>query len=120
MLAVALTEQAKIYPLGGQATAKPMQYPDASDVPVNMLPASDGTTFDQLKQPVDTEGESLADPDWRGMLASVGVVKGQPFNPDASARTILNDAARTGYKMSRVIGFEETVSGRSFLCHNMA
>jgi len=47
--AVALMEQAKIYPLGGQATAKPMQYPDASGVPVNMLPASDGKAFEQLK-----------------------------------------------------------------------
>ena len=104
--AVALMEQAKIYPLGGQATAKPMQYPDASGVPVNMLPASDGKAFEQLKQLVDVEGDSLADPDWRGMLASIGIVRGQPFNPDASARAILNDAARIGYKMSRVIGFE--------------
>ena len=112
--AVALMEQAKIYPLGGQATAKPMQYPDASGVPVNMLPASDGKAFEQLKQLVDVEGDSLADPDWRGMLASIGIVRGQPFNPDASARAILNDAARIGYKMSRVIGFEDTVSGRSF------
>jgi len=112
--AVALMEQAKIYPLGGEAGAKPMQYPDASGVPVNMLPAGDGSAFDQLKQLIDTEGDSIAEPDWRGMLAAIGIVKGQPFNPDASARAILNDAAKTGYKMSRVIGFEDTVSGRSF------
>ena len=112
--AVGLMEQAKIYPLGQEATAKPMQYPDASGVPVNMLPISDGAAFDELKQLVDTEGDNLADPDWRGMLAAIGIVKGQPFNPSASARAILNDAAKTGYKMSRVIGFEDKVSGRSF------
>jgi hypothetical protein len=33
--AVALMEQAKIYPLSGEATAKPMQYPNASGVPVD-------------------------------------------------------------------------------------
>src|SRR5262245_57795860 len=112
--AVALMEAAKIYPLGGQASAKPMQYPDASGVPANMLPRDDASAFDQLKALVDTEGENLADPDWRGMLALLGIVRGQPFNPDAATRAILDKAAKTAYKTSRVIGFEETVNGRSF------
>ena len=75
-------EGAKIYPLGGEASAKPMQFPDASGVPVNMLPISDGSAFEQLML-VDSEGAHLADPDWLGMLASIGIVKGQSFNPDA-------------------------------------
>jgi hypothetical protein len=113
--AVAHLERTKIYPLNGEATAKPMKYPDASGVPCNMLPLSDASAFDHLKQLVDTEGENLASPDWLGMLATLGIVKGQPFNPDAHTREILDLAARTGYKTSRVIGFEQTVSGRSFL-----
>jgi hypothetical protein len=115
--AVALMESVKIYPLAGEANAKPMQYPDASSVPVNMLPISDGTAFDQLKNLIDGEGDSLADSDWRGMLASLGIVKGQPFNPDAHARATLDLAARTAYKMSRVIGFEQAVGDRSFLVY---
>ncbi|MBI5503365.1 MAG: DUF1254 domain-containing protein [Deltaproteobacteria bacterium] len=112
--AVALVEQSKIYPLGGKATAKQMQFPDASGVPANMLPVSDSSAFDQLKRLVDSEGPHLADPDWLGMLASIGIVNGQPFKPDAKTRTILDRAAKTAYKMSRVVGFEEVVSGRSF------
>jgi len=111
--AVALVEQSKIYPLNGQDTAKPMQFPDASGVPANMLPISDGSAFDALKQLVDGEGDTLAGSDGLGMLASIGIVKGQPFTPDAKTRTILDRAAKTAYKMSRVIGFEEVVSGRS-------
>lgn len=111
--AVALIEQSKIYPLSGQATARPMQFPDASGVPANMLPLSDGSAFDQLKRLVDSEDSSLADADWLGMLAAVGIVKGQPFHPDAKTREILDRAAKTAYKMSRVIGFQETVGGRS-------
>ena len=95
-------------------SAKPMQFPDASGVPANMLPVSDGSAFDQLKRLVDSEGANLADPDWLGMLASIGIVKGQPFNPDAQPRAILDQAAKTAYKMSRVVGFEEVVSGRYF------
>ena len=90
-----------------------MRFPDASGVPVNMLPISDSTAFDHLQRLVDAEGPHLADSDWMGMLASLGIVKGQPFNPDARAREILGRAAKSGYKMSRVIAFEETVSGRS-------
>ena len=115
--AISLMEQAKIYPLNGRDSAKPMQFPDASGVPVNMLPASDASAFDQLKQLVDSETEELADPDWLGMLAGIGIVKGQPFRPDANTHTLLDRAARTGYKMSRVIGFEDTVSGRSFVVY---
>jgi hypothetical protein len=112
--AVDVMEATKIYPLGGQANAKPMQFPDASGVPANMLPVSDAGAFDQLKALIDTEGANLADPDWLGMLATLGIVKGQPFNPDAATRTILDRAAKTAYKTSRVIGFEKVVSGRDF------
>ncbi|MGR9228081.1 DUF1254 domain-containing protein [Rhizobium leguminosarum] len=111
--AVAHLEKTKIYPLIGEAGAKPMTFPDASGVAVNMLPISDGSVFDQLKLLVDREDAALAGPDWLGMLAVIGIVKGQPFTPDANTRTILDRAAKTGYKMSRVIGFEENLSGRS-------
>ena len=111
--AVKVMEGAKIYPLGSGTSAKPMQFPDASGVPANMLPISDGSAFDQLKVLIDSESSNIADPDWLGMLASIGIVKGQPFNPDSNARTILDRAAKTAYRMSRVIAFEEVVSGRS-------
>ncbi len=112
--AVALMEKAKIYPLNNTAKAKPMQYPDASGIAVNMLPVSDASAFDQLKQLVDSEGQNLADRDWLGMLAALGIVKGQPFSPDTNTRAILERAAKAAYKMSRVVGFEEAVGGRSF------
>jgi hypothetical protein len=78
-------ERTKNYPMNGEAGAKPMKYPDASGVPVNMLPISDGSAFDKLKQLVDSEGANLAGPDWLGMLAAIG---------------IFDLAAKTGYKTS--------------------
>jgi len=91
-----------------------MKYPDASGVAANLLPISDASAFHQLKLLLDREGDNLAAPDWLGMLASIGIVKGQAFSPDTRTREILDRAAKTGYKMSRVVGFEESVSGRSF------
>ena len=112
--AVTHLEKTKIYPLNGEANATPMRFPDASGVPVNMLPISDSTAFDQLKKLLDSEGANLASPDWLGMLAAIGIIKGQPFTPDAHTREVLDQAAKTGYKTSRVIGFEGKVSGKSY------
>ena len=111
--AVSLIEQSKVYPLGGKATAKPMVFPDASGIPVNMLPISDGSAFDQLKKLLDSESAGLADTDSLGMLAALGIIKGQPFNPDSPTRAILDRAAKTAYKMSRVVGFQETLNDGS-------
>jgi hypothetical protein len=98
-----LIEQTRIYPLGKEAEAKPMQFPDASGRPVNMLYPRDSAFFDMLSRFADSEAIDPADDDWRGMMASVGVVKGQPFKPDAHARAILDAAAKTAFEMSRVM-----------------
>jgi len=115
--AVTHLEQTKIYSLNGEAGAKPMKFPDASGVPVNMLPISDGSAFERLKLLVDRESDNLAGPDWLGVLAAIGIVKGKPFTPDAHTREILDQAAKTAYKTSRVIGFEEVVGGLSYIVY---
>src|SRR6201988_5130061 len=102
--AVAHMEKTKVYPLNGEATAKPMKYPDASGVAANMLPLSDASAFEHLKKLLDSEGVNLAGPDWLGMLAAIGIVKGQTVTPDTHTREGLDQAAKTGDKMSRVIG----------------
>jgi len=112
--AVKLMEQAKVYPLNlPAAERKPMEYPNASGVSANMLPRSDISAFEQIKWLIDKEGKNLADPDGLGILANVGLIEGQPFAPSPGMRDILGAAARTGYKMSRVIGLSEDVNGQS-------
>jgi hypothetical protein len=112
--AVKLMEQAKVYPLNLPASQrKPMQFPNASGVAANMLPSSDATAFDQLKWLLDHERENLASADGLGLLANIGLIAGQTFQPDAKSRALLDAAAKTGYKMTRVIGFSEEINGRS-------
>lgn len=111
---VKLIESAKIYPLGKKASAKAMVFPDASGVPANLLPVRDGSVFEQLKRLVDSEGANLASADGLGRFASIGIVKGKPFEPDEKTKTILDRAAKTAYKTSRMIGFQNIVSGRAF------
>ncbi|UWY27011.1 DUF1254 domain-containing protein [Flavobacterium sp. TR2] len=116
--AVSLVEKSKIYPLGKESSALPMKFPDASGVKANMLPARDFSAFEQLKHLVDTEDSAnLGSADWLGMLASLGIIKGQPFNPDQHTKDILDKAAKAAYRMSRVVGMSNKVSGRSFLMY---
>jgi hypothetical protein len=42
----------------------------------------------------------------RGTLAGIGIVKGQPFTPDAATRDLLDKAARTASRMGHAIGYE--------------
>lgn len=114
--AVEHLEKTKIYPLNlPEAERKPMQYPDASGVSANMLPRSNVEAFEQLKWLVDKEGKNLAGPDGLGILANVGLIAGEPFEPDAQGRAMLNSAAKTGYDMSRVIGLSNGVGNTSYL-----
>jgi hypothetical protein len=112
--AVAVMEAIKVYPLGGKAAAKAMQFPDASGVAVNMLPRSDASAFEQLQRMLDSEVDTVVDPDWQGMLASIGIVKGKSFKPDASTRTILNAAAMSAYKTTRMLGLQDEIGGVTY------
>jgi hypothetical protein len=110
---VKLMEQVKVYPLNLPADQrKPMQFPNASGVSANMLPRSDATAFDQLKWLLDSEGPTLSDATGLGLLANFGLVAGKPFKPDTETRAMLDAAAKTGYKMSRVIGRMSEIGGR--------
>jgi hypothetical protein len=102
---VRVMEQTRIYPLGKKETTKPMQFPDASAVPANMLYPQDGTAFDMLSRFINHEYVDPADMYMRGVAATLGIVKGQPFAPDASTRGLLDKAARTATRMGHVIAY---------------
>lgn len=112
--AVDVLKQSVLYPWGKKESAKPMVFKDASGKPHNMLPRDDASAFMQLKWLVDSEGDTLADTDWFGMMAALGIVRGQAFTPDAHTKEILTKAAKTAYKTSRVIGMETKFNGIDF------
>lgn len=112
--AVDLMKQSRLYPLGKRETASPMVFPDASGKSLNMLPRNTIAAFEQLKQLLDAERANLADPDWLGMLGGLGIATDRPFSPDDRTRAILNAAAQTGYKMSRVIGLQGGSDGLDY------
>jgi hypothetical protein len=103
---VRLMEQTRIYPMGKQDSAKPMQFPDASKVPANMLYATDGSAFDVLARFIEHEYVDPADMEMRGMLAALGIEKGKPFNPDPHLRELLDKGAKTAFRIGHTDVYE--------------
>ena len=100
---VARITATRVYPLSRKEGAKPMQFPDASGIDVNLLFPQDGSYFDMLSRFIENEAVDPADLDMRGMLHTIGIEKGKPFVPDAQRKALLDEAARTAFKMSKVV-----------------
>ena len=87
--AVALAEQTRVYPLwAAEKDVTPMEFPNASGQRVNMMYPVDNTYWTKLKAFVDYEPVTAIDPELRGVLASIGIVKGQPFEPTEAAGAV--------------------------------
>ncbi|WP_354032799.1 DUF1254 domain-containing protein [Bradyrhizobium sp. S3.2.6] len=98
--AVALAERTRVYPLwAAEKDVKPMQFPNGSGKRVNMMYPVDNTYWTKLKTFVDYEPDSAIDPELRGVLASIGIIKGQPFNPTRQQQELLQKAVETAPKM---------------------
>jgi hypothetical protein len=103
---VKMMEQTRIYPLGQEATAKPMQFPDASATSANMLYPQDGNAFDMLSRFIDHEYVDPSDMEMRGVLAGIGIIQGKPFNPDAATLDVLDKAARTASRIGHALSYQ--------------
>jgi hypothetical protein len=98
--AVALAEQTRVYPLwASEKGIKPMEFPNGSGQHVNMMYPVDNTYWTKLKELVDYEPVAAIDPELRGVLASIGIVKGQPFEPTERQQELLEKAVQTAPRM---------------------
>ena len=107
---VKLLEQSRIYPLSQQENPPAMKFPNGSEVLADMDFKRDLRYFESLAQFINHEPVAPEDMAMRGMAASLGIVKGQPFQPDARMKAILNTAADVAYKMSTVISYDSPVA----------
>jgi hypothetical protein len=98
--AVELAERTRIYPLWAmEKDVKPMEFPNGSGKRVNMMYPVDNSYWTKLKEFVDYEPVSAIDPELRGDLASIGIIKGQPFEPTEKQKELLQKAVETAPKM---------------------
>jgi len=104
--AVATAEQTRIYPLWDEEkNIKPMKFPNGSGKRINMMYPVDFAYWEKLKDFVDYEPVTAITPELRGVLASIGIIKGKPFKPTARQKEQLNKAVRTAPKMILAMRF---------------
>ena len=98
--AVATAERTRIYPLFEvEKNIKPMKFPNGSGLRVNMMYPTDFAFWEKLKAFVDYEPVEAITPELRGVLASIGIVKGQPFEPIERQRALLDRAVEQAPKL---------------------
>jgi hypothetical protein len=103
---VRVMEQTRIYPLGKEASAKPMQFPNASATPANMLYPTDGSAFEMLDRFIQHEYVDPRDFEMRGVLASLGIEKGKRFAPDARTKALMDLGAKTATRMGHALAYD--------------
>jgi len=91
----------RVYPLA--TGPRPGNYSNATGMGINPLPAEDGSVFEMLNEIIQYEPKELFGAEQLGRLATLGIAKGKPFEPDARMGRILDQGARQGVAMSRAI-----------------
>ncbi|WP_310632278.1 DUF1254 domain-containing protein [Paraburkholderia sp.] len=95
----------RVYPLA-QASASPAtRFIDLSGKVMNTVHANNIAFYDEINQIVQEEPAGAYGPDMTGLFASIGMVKGKPWAPDARTKAILTDAVAVGNATARSIDF---------------
>jgi len=80
-----------------------MKFVDGTGKSFNTIPPSDYTFYEVLNKVVQAEPLGSLDPELMGQIASIGIVKGKDFAPDARMKKILTDAANLGNATARML-----------------
>jgi hypothetical protein len=97
-------KHAKVYPL--KTGPREPQVKNVTGIPFNTLVPEDASAFQWMHEIIDYEPAEAFGKELLGRLASLGIVKGQPFTPDARMQKIFEQAAQEGVAMSRVIALD--------------
>lgn len=98
-------EGLKIYPLSEAETPPKMEFISGSGKYFNTIHPNDVTFYSELNDVIQKEPLGVIDPETRGLLGSIGIVKGKEFAPDEATMTTLVDAAAVGNATARNLYF---------------
>jgi hypothetical protein len=82
------------------------EFIDTSGMSYNTISPNDFGFFEDLNQLIQNEPIDSLDPETRGLVASIGIVKGKPFKPDARMKKLLAEAVAIGNATARAIIFQ--------------
>lgn len=100
-----VTSDLKIYPLKSADNPPDTEFINVSGKSYNTLPPTDFSFYEQLNAVIQQEPIDALNPELRGLAAAIGIVKGQPFEPDARMKELLEEAAAIGNATARAIAW---------------
>ncbi len=100
-----LKANTRVYPLAQRDAPPAAEFINLSGRSFNTIHANDMTFFEEVHAVLQEEPVDGLDPEFLGLLASIGIEKGKPFAPDARMKTILTDAAAVGNATARALVF---------------
>lgn len=106
-----IRDNLKVYPLSKVDKQPAMEFINVSGKQINTILPTDFTFFEKLNDVVQYEPEGFLDLEILGMLRNLGIVKGQPFNPDARLKAIMEDALKIGEATARSITYYPRYEG---------
>jgi hypothetical protein len=101
-----MKEKIRVYPLAKAKNPPKTEFIDTSGISYNTISPNDFGFFEDLNQLIQKEPIDSLDPETRGLVASIGIVKGKPFKPDARMKTLLTEAVAIGNATARTIVFQ--------------
>ncbi|QNK02038.1 DUF1254 domain-containing protein [Dyella telluris] len=100
-----LKQGLRVYPLAKVAKPPATRFINLSGKVMNTVHANNIQFYDEINQIVQEEPAGAYGPDMTGLFASIGMVKGRPWAPDARMKKILTDGAAIGNATARAIDF---------------
>lgn len=101
----------KVYPLKDKDNPAPTQFIDMSGRSFSTIFPSDFDYYEILNRVIQDNPLDAIGPEVRGEIASIGIVKGKPFNPDANMKKLLTEAATLGNAAGRSITYDPRIPG---------
>ena len=96
----------RIYPLAKAKNPPKTEFIDTSGISYNTVSPNDFSYFEDLNQLIQKEPIDALDAETRGLVASIGIVKGKPFKPDARMKKLLTEAVAIGNATARALLFK--------------
>ncbi|MEZ5570398.1 MAG: DUF1254 domain-containing protein [Halioglobus sp.] len=106
-----ITSNLKVYPLKDAAKPAATEFVNMSNRAFNTVFPSDFTYFQELDRVIQEEPIEAINPEVRGAIAAIGIVKGQPFAPDERMKKLLAEAATLGAATARAITYQPRFDG---------
>ena len=106
-----ITSGLKVYPLKDGANPETTEFVNMSNKAFNTVFPSDFSYFENLNEIIQEEPLDAISPEVRGAIASIGIVKGQPFAPDDRMKKLLTEAATLSNATARAITYQPRFAG---------